>query len=239
MLAQVTISLIHQQHRRRPRCVTGRHIVNAISDLEQEERLDLRGSTWDCGIPIAASTYHDQVLRAVRQPPLSGNVQDASWIGLGQQIGSITSDNGEKDVGGEMVLDEILDRGSEDRPSSKKTVRRPGSIIQLTQSCVYKVLVSVRGIAGNPLALGDLVEAVAPAWRGVRRPGPWPRLRHGLLVWEDRGCGGGCRLTCQCRGHFWKTIRIKMHLSLGIWIWDGVARGGISWSAGYRKRTPI
>lgn len=116
MLAQVTISLIRQQHRRRPRCMTGRHIINAISDLEQEERLDLGGSSCYYGIPIAASTYHDQILCAVRQPPLSGNMQDASRIGLGQQIGSITSDNGEKDVGGEMVLDEILDRGSEDRP---------------------------------------------------------------------------------------------------------------------------
>lgn len=213
--------------------MTGRHIVNAISDLEQEERLNLRGSSCDCGIPIAASTYHDQALRAVRQPPLSGNVQDACRIGLGQQIRSITSDNGEKDVGGEMVLDEILDGGSEDRPASKKTVRGPDTIIQLTQSCVYKVLVAIRGIAGNPLALGDLVEAVAPAWRGVRPPGPWPRLRHGLLGWEDRGCGGGCRLTCQCRGRLWETIRIKMHFSLGF------ARGGIYWSAGYRNRAPI
>lgn len=66
--------------------------------------------------------------------------------------------------------------------SSKKTVQEPGALIELTQSCVYKVLVAVRGIAGNPLALGGLVEAVAPAWRGVRRPGPWLQLWHGLLV---------------------------------------------------------
>ena len=98
----------------------------------------------------------------------------------------------------------------------RKWVREPGSIIQLTQSCVYKVLVAVRGIAGNPLALGDLVEAVARAWRGVRRPGPWQRPRHGLLVWEDRGCGGGYRLTCQCRGRLWMIIRIEKHLSQGI-----------------------
>lgn len=77
------------------------------------------------------------------------------------------------------------------------------TMIRLTRNSVCIVLVADRGIAGNPLAWQGLVEAVARAWRVVQQLGPWRRLQRGLRAWEDRGCGGGYRLICRCRGRLW------------------------------------
>lgn len=59
-----------------------------------------------------AMSHHNQTLCTIRQSPFPGDMQNARWIGLGKQVRRVPRDDGEKDMAGEVVLDEIPHRCS-------------------------------------------------------------------------------------------------------------------------------
>lgn len=112
MFLQMTIPLIQQQDRRRARSMAGSHIVNAIPDLSLRNRQLFVPSVRRVPQPWIQLTHHNQILRPIRQPPLPRNMQNPRRVRLGKQIGRVAGDDGEEDMTGEVILDEILHRGS-------------------------------------------------------------------------------------------------------------------------------
>jgi hypothetical protein len=58
------------------------------------------------------STYHNEAFSTVLETPFSGYVKDACRVRLRKEIGSIPSNNRQKDVLGKMVLKEVCYRAS-------------------------------------------------------------------------------------------------------------------------------
>lgn len=54
------------------------------------------------------AAHHDETVCAVRQPPFLRDMQDPRRIGLGEEVWSIPSDDRKKNMGWEMILDQVL-----------------------------------------------------------------------------------------------------------------------------------
>lgn len=52
-------------------------------------------------------SYHDQTVSTVIEAPFPCDVQDPGGVGLGQEIGRVARDDGEEDVVGEVVFEEM------------------------------------------------------------------------------------------------------------------------------------
>lgn len=70
---------------------------------------------------ISVFTHHNQALSPITQPPFLGNVQYPRGIRFGKNIGCVPRDDGEEDMAGEVVLDEVHDWRSDHSPLSAST----------------------------------------------------------------------------------------------------------------------
>lgn len=78
MPLQLPIALIHQQHRRRPRLIACRHIINRITDLHPTSILTIQPKAEI--EPLENGRYHNQPLPSILQPPFPCHMQDPRGI---------------------------------------------------------------------------------------------------------------------------------------------------------------
>jgi hypothetical protein len=87
-----------------------------------------------------------------------------------------------------------------------------------TRNSAYKVLAVVRVIRGSPLVGEGRAAVVGLPLLAVLRLGLSILLLRGLLVWEDLGCGGGCRLSDRFLGLLCDGVLVWIWIVVGSWL---------------------
>ena len=105
MFLQMNIPLIQKQHRRRTSLMSRRHIINTIPNLKiisfPSEHIIQK---------TVRLTHHNQTLGPIRQTPFLGNMQNASWIRLGNHIRCVSRNYRQEYMLWQVIVEKIPDR---------------------------------------------------------------------------------------------------------------------------------